>query len=146
MPLAPLLTLAAGLILAIPAYGQAASPQPAAATAQMPRIEEHINDLHSRIAITPAQEPQWAAFAAVLRENARDLKQAYADHPVHAPGGSAVDDLRNYAAVLRQHADTVSRLVPPFENLYGVLSPTQKAAADSTFQSFRAKQGQAVRP
>ena len=146
MPIAPPLAFAAGLILAVPARGQAASPQPAAATAQMPRVEEHIDDLHSRLAITPAQEPQWAAFAAVLRQNARDLKQAYAEHPVHAPGGSAVDDLRNYAAVVRQHADTVNRLVPPFENLYGVLSPTQRAAADSTFQSFRAKQGQAGRP
>ena len=112
----------------------------------MPRVEQHIDELHRRLGITPAQEGQWSAFAGMLRQNALAMRQAYADHPVHAASGSALDDLRNYAALSREHADNVGRLLPPFEALYASLSPEQRAAADRTFQSFRGGPDRPGRP
>ncbi len=51
-------------------------PVPGNSAAQ--RVEEHIKELHSQLRITPAENPQWDQFAAVMRENARDMDQVFA--------------------------------------------------------------------
>lgn len=47
-----------------------ARPPSQAARRMMMRVDKHIAQLHRRLRITPAEEPQWHAFAAVMRENA----------------------------------------------------------------------------
>src|SRR5271165_5302127 len=42
-----------------------------APAAPAPNVEAFIADMHQRLAITPAQEPQFDAFANVLRQNAQ---------------------------------------------------------------------------
>jgi hypothetical protein len=41
------------------------------------RVEKHIKQLHAQLHITPAEQPQWDQFAQVMRENARDMDQAF---------------------------------------------------------------------
>ncbi len=101
------------------------------------RIESHIADLHRRLAITPAQEPLWAAFADVMRANGKAVEQNFRDRQARAGALTAVEDMRNYAAATRLHADNVDRLLPPFERLYEAMSPDQRRATDGTFQSFK---------
>jgi hypothetical protein len=41
------------------------------------RVERRIKELHSQLRITPAEQPQWDQFAKVMRQNARDMDQAF---------------------------------------------------------------------
>ncbi len=55
------------------------APPAAAATPATPdssvstKVEQHIKDLHDKLGITPAEQPQWEQFAQVMRENAVQL-------------------------------------------------------------------------
>jgi len=82
-----LLTLPAAA-LAQPAQSPAPTLPPAAASPPMPsqpvpgksmeeRVENHIKRLHAQLRITPAEQPQWDQFAQVMRDNARDMDQAF---------------------------------------------------------------------
>ncbi len=101
------------------------------------RVETHVTELRKRLAITPAQEPLWSAFATVMRENAARMETAYIQRHTAAAKASALDDMRGYAEMSRLHADNVQRLVGPFEGLYQSMSPEQRVAADKTFQQFQ---------
>ena len=103
----------------------------------MERVEQHINDLHKRLAITPAQQTQWASFAEVMRQNARRMEASYADRQGRTATTTAVEDLRAYAAMERARAEDVERLVPAFDTLYQAMSPEQRASADKTFHDFQ---------
>ncbi len=143
------LAVLCAVTLAGPATAQVPSgpaPNAAVSTRRNPAtVERHIADLHRRLAITPAQEPQWAGFAEIMRDNSRRLQASEADRAARtassAPPMNAVDDMRNYAALARTHADDLQRLVPAFETLYAAMTPEQKALADRTFQQFQARSG-----
>lgn len=136
--------LAAALLLGAAVPGAAAQtpvvqtmPAPDASDRRaMARVEQHVADLHKRLAITPAQQPQWDVFAGVMRDNARAMEQGYKQRQGRG-AVSALDDMRGYAAESRMHADAVARLVPPFEALYAGMNPEQRAAADKTFQNIQ---------
>ena len=136
------LLVAIGVSLGVPSLAQPTvqTPTPltdAATKRAAERIESHIADLHRRLAITPAQEPLWAVFADVMRENGKAVEQSYRSSQAHSAPLSAVEDMRNYAAVTRLHADNVQRLLPPFERLYDAMSPDQRKVTDQTFQNFK---------
>ena len=114
---------------------QGGNPEIAGQRAQA-RVEQHIAELRKRLAITPAQQPQWDAFATVMRQNAQDMERNYNERQSRR-SLTAVEDMRGYASITKLHADAVSRLIPPFEALYTSMSPEQKAAADKTFQNFQ---------
>jgi hypothetical protein len=103
-------------------------------------VENRIRDLHSRLRITGAQQPQWDAFTQVMRENAAHMQQVFAERS-HLPAMSALDDLRSYAAIAEAHAEDMQRLVPAFQALYDALSPEQKRLADATFRQFQRGEG-----
>ncbi len=134
--------LAAGVLLAAPVAAQPTvqTPTPlsdAATKRASERIESHIADLHRRLAITPAQEPLWAAFADVMRANGKAVEQNFRDSQARGGAPTAVEDMRNYAAATRLHADNVDRLLPPFERLYDAMSPDQRRVTDQTLQMFK---------
>lgn len=149
-----LLALAALTVLSTPVLAQALpapTPAPAAGAGALgtqggnpeltgqraqARVEQHIAELRKRLAITPAQQPQWDAFSAVMRQNAQEMERNHNDRQARR-SLTAVEDMRGYATITKLHADSVSRLVPPFEALYTSMSPEQKAAADKTFQNFQ---------
>jgi hypothetical protein len=136
------LLLATAVLFAAPSVAQPTvqTPTPLSDTAAKragERVERHIADLHRRLAITPAQEPLWAAFADVMRANAKAVEQNFRDRQAHGGALTAVEDMRNYAAATRLHADNVEQLLPPFERLYNAMSQDQRRVTDQTFQSFK---------
>lgn len=148
-------SIPAALLLAtisLPAWAQTIDPaaNPAPSTAAVPatpvaptdkaetgRIERHIADLHRRLAITAAEEPLWKTFADSMRANAQRIEIRRADRTTPTASRTALEDMRNYAALTREHADDVERLVPPFTALYDAMTPDRRKLADKVFADFR---------
>ncbi len=145
----PTAALLGGLLLLLPAAAFAQSApvppaHPAAHAAQTPDlVEQHINDLHSQLKITAAQQPQWEQFAQVMRDNARDMNQAFQARGAKLASMNAADNMESYAQLTAQHAQDMQKLANAFQTLYASMSDSQKATADSV---FRAHAGDAGRP
>jgi len=133
--------VAAALMLSAPSFAadQAASPQSSdtAKTKMGHHVEARIADLHKKLGITAAQEPQWSAVAQVMRDNANAVSQLVNDRKAKSVSMTAPDDLRSYEAITDAHADGLKKLVPAFDALYATLSDDQKKTADSLFRHVR---------
>jgi LTXXQ motif family protein len=112
----------------VPATGPVLQVQAPSAGAPAPNVETNLAGLHQRLQITLAQEPRFAAFADVMRANARMT-------PSTPPANSnAVDDLQAAIQVSTQELDALKRLLPPLQALYASLSPAQQKIADQVFR------------
>ncbi len=98
------------------------------------RVDQRINQLHSELKITAAQQPQWDAFATVMRANATAANQAYMDRTKQLPTMTAVEDMQSYAALTMLHAQDVQKLSTAFGALYAALTPEQQKTADTVFR------------
>jgi periplasmic protein CpxP/Spy len=111
----------------------AAGPRPVmlaqAPAAPAPNVEANIAELRQRLAITPAQEPQFNALANVMRENARMMGSA--PPPTNM---NAVEGLRLAIRYGQQEIDGMRRMLPALQALYATLSPAQRQAADAVFR------------
>ena len=139
-------------LLALPAaaLAQAAqSPAPAAppAAASSPmtsqpvpgksmeeRVENRIKQLHAQLHITPAEQSQWDQFAQVMRDNARNMDQAFMQRAQQYPTMNAVQNMQSYEQIAEAHAQHLQKLVPAFENLYSAMPEQQKKLADQVFR------------
>lgn len=97
--------------------------------------EQRINDLHGRLNITAKQQGVWDSFARVMRENARQLDQAYEQRAENFDSLDAVDNMRSYAKIEQMRARDVQKLVPAFQKVYAELTPAQKQEADTLFRN-----------
>jgi len=140
------LLLAAVVLAGGPASAQSSPPAeqpsvPAQGTrperGSMVQVERHIAGLHRRLKITPAQQPQWDTFTAVMRQNATHMEAMQRARADKVATMTAPEDMRSYAEVVRAHADDLQRLVPAFDGLYAAMTPEQKATADRTFHEFQ---------
>jgi Mg-chelatase subunit ChlI len=124
----------------------AASPPPAAAASPLAghpvpgknaeeRVERRIKELHGQLQITPAEEPQWAEFAQAMRENARDMDQAFVQRAQQFPTMNAVQNMQSYEQLSEEHAQRVQKLVPAFQKLYDAMPDAQKRVADQVFRA-----------
>ena len=123
-----------------PAPPAAAAPSPqmapaAPVTAAERRVAQHIKELHAQLQITPAEEPQWQEFAAVMRENAKGMDQAFTQRAQQYATMNAVQNMQSYAKIADDHAQRVQKLVPVFENLYNAMTEQQKQTADQVFRA-----------
>jgi len=98
------------------------------------RVEQRIDYLHSQLKITPEQETQWKAFADVMRSNGQTMAGLFEQRMSNTAERSALEDMRQYAAITRAHADGTQKLLDTFEPLYNSFSPDQKKLADTTFR------------
>lgn len=100
------------------------------AQAQPPaqNVETSIAQLRQRLQITPAQQPRFAAFANVMRDNAR---MTPGSPPANA---TAVDALRMAIQYGQQDLAGMRRLLPVLQALYASLSPAQQRTADMVFR------------
>ena len=127
---------------ATPARETSAQPAQAPTATAAPRqgptaaVEARISELHRKLHITPAEEPQFKTYADVMRQNAQTMEALFAQR-AKSTDMSAVARLRWYAQLTAAHAEAVSKLVAPFEALYQVLSADQKKAADILFEQIR---------
>ena len=122
----------------------ARAPQPRLDRAGLARVERHIAGLRRRLEITAAQQPQWDAFAAAMRQNAAHMEALQRDRAGRVASMTAPEDMRSYADVARAHADDLQRLLPAFDALYAAMTPEQKAAADRTFHEFQGRRSRAA--
>jgi len=110
------------------------------------RVEEQINRLHQQLGITADQEPQWNAFAAVMRANAEHMEGLYRERASRFNQMNAVESLRSYQRIVQAHAEDLARLVPAFETLYASLTPDQQRIADQVFRYQNRRRGSRTAP
>jgi protein CpxP len=120
--------------------GQQAQPAPVKPT-RVDRVETRIASLHTQLKITAAQEPQWDAFAQVMRDNAKTMDVLIQSRVQNAKTMTAVDDLRAYQGIADAHAGGLKKLIPAFESLYATMPDEQKKNADAVFGQMRRRQG-----
>jgi protein CpxP len=151
-------------LLALPTAGFAASSTPAStkpreaapATAQssplaghpvvgksvQERVERRIQQLHAQLRITPAEQPQWDKFAQVMRENAREMDQAFLQRAAQFHSMNAVQNMESYEKIAETRAQLLQKLVVSFQELYNALPDQQKQLADQTFRANAEKHSQ----
>ena len=122
----------------VPAALQPAAPALAQSQVQA-ATEQRIAGMQSQLAITPAEMPQWNAFAQVMRENAQTTDTLFRQRAAGAPTMNASANMMSYAQVSRAYADGTEKLAAAFQAFYGVLSAQQKQAADTLFQQQAAQ-------
>ena len=104
---------------------KAAAPAPSGGS----EIDRDIADLRKQLKITPQQEPQFNAFAEVMRSNAQELDaQMRQASPNQNP--NAVETLKQAQQLTETQAAGLKRLVPAMQALYDSLSDPQKKTAD----------------
>jgi periplasmic protein CpxP/Spy len=99
------------------------------------RVEHRIDELHAQLRITPAERPQWDQFAEVMRENARDMDQAFIQRAEQFQSMNALKNMQSYEQIAEAHARHLQKLVPAFENLYNTMPDQQKRLADQVFRA-----------
>jgi protein CpxP len=97
-------------------------------------VEQRIGALQTKLAITPAQTPDWNAFADAMRDNATSTDQLFRQRADNAASMSAVDNMKSYATIARSYADNTEKLSTAFASLYAKLSPDQQKTADQLFR------------
>ena len=106
------------------------------------RVEQRIKELHAQLRITPAERPQWDQFAQVMRENARDMDQAWMQRVQGFQSMNAVQNMQSYEKVAEAHAQHLQKLVSAFQNLYDAMPDQQKQLADQVFHANVERQAQ----
>lgn len=121
------------LLAATPVFAQTApSDAPVAGQARGGQLRERLQQIHDRLAITPAQQPQWDAVVAALRQNAQAMRANPATAAVRVGNLNAVQEMHAAADLAHARADALQRMIPPVEALYASLSPDQQHTADLT--------------
>jgi hypothetical protein len=118
---------------------------PVAGKTAQERVEQRIKELYSQLRITPAERPQWDQFAQVMRDNARDMDQAWLQRVDNFQSLNAVQNMQSYEQIAEQHAQHLQKLVPAFQNLYNSMPDEQKRLADQVFRANAERQAQTRR-
>jgi protein CpxP len=98
-------------------------------------LDQRITDLHAKLLITPAQQPQWDAFTQVMRDNANSMEQTFHQRVATMKAMTAPENMQSYAQVAASHAADMQKLVPAFQTLYDSMSDSQKKTADAVFRA-----------
>jgi D-alanyl-D-alanine carboxypeptidase len=98
------------------------------------KIEQRIADLHAKLQISAAEQPQWDQFAQVMRDNARTMNQTFQQRVHTLPAMTATDNMQSYAQIATEHAQEMQKLVPAFEALYASMPDSQQRVADKVFR------------
>jgi hypothetical protein len=99
------------------------------------RVENRIRELHAQLRITPAEEPQWNEFAAVMRDNARSMDERFRERAQGFESMNAVQNMQSYEKLAQAHAQDMDKLVPAFQKLYDAMPDQQKQLADQVFRA-----------
>jgi hypothetical protein len=105
------------------------------------RVEARLAYIRTALKITAAQQPQWDAFANVLRKHARDRDQRFEQFRAQhegARGGprpdrpqvTAIERLERTQQRMAQRSAHLSEVLAAAKPLYASLSPEQKQVAD----------------
>lgn len=98
------------------------------------RVDQRIDQLHSELHITPAQQAEWDQFAQVMRDNAHGMDQMLDQRGAQLASMNAAETMQSYAQLAEQHATDVQKLASAFQPLYDSMSAGQKQNADTVFR------------
>lgn len=98
------------------------------------RIEGRINDMHTKLKITAAEEDQWAKVADVMRSNAAKMDELNSARAANAKTMNAVEDIQSYGVIVDAHASEIKNFAAAFAPLYTSMSDAQKMEADELFR------------
>ncbi len=116
---------------ALPAQYRQTPPQGYGQGAQRaPSVDEMLGSLRQRLRLNASQLPAFNAFAAVMRENAREAQGM----PAPNQNADAVQALRAELRFTRAELQGLRRLLPALQALYARLSPAQRRTADAFFR------------
>ncbi len=132
----------AALLAPMPLAAQSVPPPPPASAPSAPHApaspqaaaEQRIEALRTQLHITPAQQPQWNAFAQTMRDNATKTDALFRQRASTAAQMNALQNMQSYAQVAQAYADQTAALEKAFEALYGMLSEQQKQTVDTIFR------------
>ena len=108
---------------------------PVAGKTAQERVEQRIKELHAQLRITAAERPQWDQFVQVMRENARDMDQAWLQRVDQFQSMNALQNMQSYEQIAEQHAQHLQKLVPAFQSLYNAMPDQQEQLADQVFRA-----------
>lgn len=145
-------TIISGVILAglaAPTLALAQAAAPAAPAPQHTMRPEHHRPLPGQLVdarlaflktalkITPAQEPQWNAFANVMRQQAHEMdakidkmREAHENRAQNATPPSAIERLQHRQEFLAAASARMNALLTAAKPLYASFNPQQKQMAD----------------
>lgn len=112
-----------------------ATPPPPMSPAAQAAVDQRIRTLRADLKITPAEAPLWDSFAQAMRENAARTDALFAERARGVATMNAAENMRSYAQIARDYADSTERLATAFATLYGSLSEPQRQAADKLFRA-----------
>jgi len=99
--------------------------------AMMGHVEGRLAFLKTELKITPAQEPQWAKFADIIRTNTKGAHAGMqAMMQAGAKAATAPEVLARHEKMLTARLESVRALKAAFDPLYASLSDEQKKSAD----------------
>ena len=127
-----------GVLIAEATPAPETNSEPTRADEPMAHVDARIATLHKQLQITAAQEPQFKAFADVMRSNAQAMNALFQERS-RSTDNTAVTRLRWYAQLTEAHAEALKKLVPVFDALYQGLSEKQKATANTVFDEIRVR-------
>ena len=108
---------------------------PVAGKTAQERVEQRIKELYSQLRITATERSQWDQFAQVMRDNARDMDQAWLQRVDQFQSMNALQNMQSYEQIAEQHAQHLQKLVPAFQSLYNAMPDQQKQLADQVFRA-----------
>ncbi len=140
------LALLAPLALPAGALAQTPAPSASAPAAGGPQngpetVQQHIEQLHAMLEITPAQAPQWNRFAQAMTANADSMHQAFEQRGAQLGTMNAAQDMASYAQLSALHAKNMQTIADAFQALYAVMPPAQQQNADAVFRAGGAPMG-----
>ena len=97
------------------------------------RAEQHLAYLKEQLKITPAQQSQWQAFADGVKQQAQGM---LAMRATMQATGTMPERMDQRIAFMKQRLAAMESLDGAAKQLYGVLTPEQKAAFDQAGPGF----------
>ena len=102
------------------------------------RVEARLAYIRTALKITDAQQPQWDAYASLVRKYAQDMEQRFksrwsdkAEHPGHEhERPNAIERLERTQSFLAEAVARINQLLAVEKPLYAALSPEQQKVAD----------------
>ena len=95
----------------------------------------YLASLHQALAITPAEEPLWGAFADSMKDTTAQLAQAYHQRRDKLPTMNALEDMNSFIDLEQMRLDGLKKSSAAFAALYQTMPADQKAVADKLFLS-----------
>lgn len=98
-------------------------------------VPQRIDQLHTLLEITPAEQSQWDHFAQAMTANSDSMHKAFEKRGAALGTMNAAQNMESYAALSTTHARNMQSLATAFQALYSSMTPEQKKNADVVFRS-----------